>query len=134
MSPVFCQVSPVHFWGVCPQLLSPVFAPFFLDLPFHTFIYLYMFYDDKGIKNPRFRRGNRLYSGTEREGFEPSKPCGLQVFETCCFNHSHTSPNCARAEWRTAKRLYILYQTFLLAVAGWSGGVLCLRLRFLRRI
>lgn len=28
----------------------------------------------------------------EREGFEPSKPCGLQVFETCCFNHSHTSP------------------------------------------
>lgn len=29
---------------------------------------------------------------TEREGFEPSKPCGLQVFETCCFNHSHTSP------------------------------------------
>ena len=51
-----------------------------------------MFIVVKGNKKPRHRRGNGLYSKTEREGFEPSKPCGLQVFETCCFNHSHTSP------------------------------------------
>lgn len=51
-----------------------------------------MFIVVKGNKKPRHRRGLWLYSKTEREGFEPSKPCGLQVFETCCFNHSHTSP------------------------------------------
>lgn len=51
-----------------------------------------MFSVVKVNKKPRPRRGLMLYSKTEREGFEPSKPCGLQVFETCCFNHSHTSP------------------------------------------
>ena len=51
-----------------------------------------MFSVVKVNKKPRPRRGLWLYSKTEREGFEPSKPCGLQVFETCCFNHSHTSP------------------------------------------
>ena len=29
----------------------------------------------------------------EREGFEPSVPCGTLVFETSQFNHSCTSPN-----------------------------------------
>lgn len=48
---------------------------------------------------------------SEREGFEPSKPCGLQVFETCCFNHSHTSPFLPLPSGGRGQ-LYLLYQTW----------------------
>ena len=29
----------------------------------------------------------------EREGFEPSIPCGIHTFQACSFGHSDTSPN-----------------------------------------
>ena len=31
----------------------------------------------------------------EREGFEPSIPCGMLDFESSTFDHSATSPGCA---------------------------------------
>ncbi len=35
---------------------------------------------------------NTIKNMAEREGFEPSKPCGLPLFESGQFNHSCTSP------------------------------------------
>ena len=36
--------------------------------------------------------GSSTHEMAEREGFEPSKPCGLPLFESGQFNHSCTSP------------------------------------------
>lgn len=34
----------------------------------------------------------------EREGFEPSLPCGKHAFQACSIGHSDTSPKNARKE------------------------------------
>ena len=36
--------------------------------------------------------GPVLFLYAEREGFEPSVPCGTPVFKTGAFNHSAISP------------------------------------------
>ena len=39
----------------------------------------------------------------EREGFEPSVPCGTHAFQACSIGHSDTSPG-------NGVRIYDLYQ------------------------
>ena len=39
-----------------------------------------------------FFEGSFLSALAEREGFEPSIPCGIHAFQACQFSHSCTSP------------------------------------------
>ncbi len=48
-------------------------------------------------KNPHFREG---FFMAEREGVEPSIPCGMHAFQACALGHYATSPsiyNCAKS-------------------------------------
>src|SRR3989344_835157 len=53
---------------------------------------------ERSCRTPRPHRGvrppflNWKFQSAEREGFEPSRPCGLPLFESGTFDHSDTSP------------------------------------------
>ena len=56
------------------------------------------------------------YNLVEREGFEPSIPCGIHAFQASSFGHSDTSPNCK------ARKIYVFKGDFkqnLIRIACW---------------
>jgi hypothetical protein len=48
------------------------------------------------INQPSFTKATE--SKAEREGFEPSLPCGKHAFQACSIGHSDTSPKKAHKE------------------------------------